>query len=173
MTGRSIDIALTQVEAGEKTEIVYENTCTLSSEPELCFNYATTDELKKWGFSEGCFSCLSKDKKDVIIQVITNYKDIDGARKAYDADARYLKQNGYGKPLIAKKIGDTSLVLKKIDTDGFTYNLLFVKNNVFAGISAKYKKDSPQNLDHLTGFAEKIEKKIVGAGIQKTADERK
>jgi len=62
MTGRSIDIALTQVEAGDKTEIIYENVCTLSSEPELSFNYATTDELRKWGFSEGCFSCLMKDK---------------------------------------------------------------------------------------------------------------
>ena len=62
--------------------------------------------------------------------------------------------------MIAKTIGDSSLMLKKIDTDGFTYNLLFLKNNVFAGISAKYKKDSPQNIEHLTGFAEKIEEKI-------------
>ena len=160
MTGRSIDIALTQVEAGDKTEIVYENVCTLSTEPELCFNYATTDELKQWGFSEGCFSCLMKDKKDVVIQVITTYQDNDGARQAYDADARYMKQNGYGKPLIAKTIGDSSLMLKKIDTDGFTYNLLFLKNNVFAGISAKYKKDSPDNIEHVMGFAEKIEEKI-------------
>jgi hypothetical protein len=101
-----------------------------------------------------------KDQKDVIIQVITTYQDNDGARGAYDADARYLKRNGYGKPLIAKTIGETSVMLKKKDTDGITYNLLFLKNNVFAAISAKYKKESPQNVEHLTGFAEKVEEKI-------------
>jgi hypothetical protein len=160
MTGRSIDIALSQVESGDKTELVYENVCTLSTEPELCFNYATTEQLRKWGFSEGCFSCLMKDKKDVIIQVITTYKDNDGARHAYDADVRYLERNGYGKPLIAKKMGESSIMLKKNDTEGITYNLLFLKKNVFAGISAKYKNDSPDNIEHLMGFAEKIEEKI-------------
>jgi len=160
MTGRSIEIALTRTEAGEKTETVYENVCTLSTEPELCFNYATTEDLKKWGFSEGCFSCLLKDGKDVIIQVITTYQDSNGAKNAYDADVRYLKQNGYGKPVITKTIGISSIMLKKNDTDGITYNLLFLKNNVFTGISAKYKKDLPGNVDHLTMLAERIEEKI-------------
>lgn len=160
MTGRSIDIALTQAEAGDKTETVYENVCTLSSEPELCFNYATTDELKKWGFSEGCFSCMSKDKQDTIIQVITTYRDDEGAKKAYEADAKYLKQNGYGKPVITKTIGESSIMLMKKDSEGITYNLLFLKNNVFAAISAKYKKENPDNVGHLSGLAEKIEGKI-------------
>ncbi|MFZ3167586.1 MAG: hypothetical protein WA130_08205 [Candidatus Methanoperedens sp.] len=160
MTGRSIDIALTQAEAGEKTEIVYENVCTLSTEPELCFNYATTHDLKKWGFSEGCFSCLLKDKKDTIIQVITTYKDNEGAKEAYEADARYLKRHGYGKPVITKTIGESSFMLVKKDSEGITYNLLFLKNNIFAAISAKYKKDIPDNPGHLTRLAEKIEAKI-------------
>ena len=160
MTGRSIDIALTQAEAGEKTETVYENVCTLSSEPELCFNYATTDDLKKWGFSEGCFSCLLKDQKDTIIQVITTYQDNEGAKKAYDADSKYLKHHGYGKQVTTKTIGESSILIKKKDTDGITYNLLFLRNNVFAAVSAKYKKDMPDNVDHLTRLAEKIEGKI-------------
>lgn len=160
MTGRSIDIALTRAEAGDKIETVYENVCTLSTEPELCFNYATTDDLAKWGFSEGVFSCLLKDTKDVIIQVITTYRDNEGAKNAYDADVKYLKNNGYGKPIITKTIGESSVILKKKDTDGITFNLLFLKNNVFAGISAKYKKDVPHNIDHLTGLGEKIEGKI-------------
>jgi len=161
MKGRSIDIALTQAEAGEKTETVYENVCTLSTEPELCFNYATTGDLKKWGFSEGCFSCLLKDKKDTIIQVITTYQDNDGAKKAYEADVRYLKHNGYGKPVITKIVGESSLMLMKKDSEGITYNLLFFKNNVFAAVSAKYKKDIPDNPGHLTTLAEKIEAKIM------------
>ncbi len=160
MTGRSIDIALTQAEAGEGAEIIYENVCTLSTEPELCFNYATTNDLKKWGFSEGCFSCLLKDRKDTIIQVITAYQDSEGAKNAYEADSKYLKHNGYGKPVTSKTIGESSIMLKKKDTDGITYNLLFLKNNVFAAVSAKYKKDMPVNIDHLTGLAEKIEGKI-------------
>lgn len=160
MTGHPIDIALTQAETGDKTETVYENVCTLSTEPELCFNYASTDDLKKWGFSEGVFSCSLKEKKDVIIQVVTTYKDKNGAKLAYDADALYLKKNGYGKPVITKTIGDSSLMLKKKDTDGITYNLLFVKNNVFTGISAKYKIDNPDNINHITGLADKIEGKI-------------
>ncbi len=160
MTGRSIDIALTQAEAGEKTEIVYENVCTLSTEPELCFNYATTDDLKKWGFSEGCFSCLLKDYKDTIIQVITTYQDNEGAKNAYEADAKFLKHNGYGEPVTVRTIGESSIMLKKKDTDGITYNLLFLRNNVFAAVSAKYKKDLPDNVEHLTRLAEKIEEKI-------------
>ena len=160
MTGRSIDIALTQAEAGDKTEIIYENVCTLSTEPDLCFNYATTDELKKWGFSEGCFSCLLKDKKDTVIQVITAYLDNNGAKQAYEADIRYLKRNSYGKPVVTKTFGESSLMLRKKDTDGITYNLLFLKNNIFAAISAKYKKDIPGNCMHLIGLAEKIEGKI-------------
>jgi len=79
---------------------------------------------------------------------------------AYDADAEFMKENGYGKTVIAKTIGESSIMLKKKDTDGITYNLLFLKNNVFTGISAKYKKDKPDNINHLTRLAEKIEGKI-------------
>lgn len=160
MTGRSIDIALTRAETGDDTETVHENVCTLATEPELCFNYATTEELKTWGFSEGCFSCLLKDKKDVIIQVITTYQSREGASNAYNADAEYLKKNGYGRPIKAKTIGESSVLLKKKQSDGTTYNLLFLKNNVFAAVSAKYKKDKTENIGHITGLAEKIEGKI-------------
>jgi hypothetical protein len=160
MTERSIDIALTRAETGDDTETIYENVCTLATEPELCFNYATTDELKNWGFSEGCFSCLLRDKKDIIIQVITTYENKDGANHAYNADVDYLKNNGYGKTVKAKAIGESSLILKKKDTDGITYNLLFLKNNVFTGLSAKYKKDKADNIHHITGLAEKIAEKI-------------
>ncbi|MFZ2409962.1 MAG: hypothetical protein WAW23_00160 [Candidatus Methanoperedens sp.] len=160
MTGRSIDIALTRAEAGDDTETVHENVCTLATEPELCFNYATTEDLKSWGFSEGCFSCLLKDKKDVIIQVITTYQNREGANNAYNADAEYLKKNGYGRPLKTKTIGESSVLLKKKQSDGITYNLLFLKGNVFAAVSAKYKKDRAENIEHITGLAEKIEGKI-------------
>jgi hypothetical protein len=160
MTGRSIDIALTRVEAGDSTEMVYENVITLLTEPDLNFNYATTKDLTNWGFSEGCFSCFLMDKKDVIIQVITTYQDGEGANMAYNADADYLKKNKYGRPVKAKTIGESSLMLKKKDTDGITYNLLFLKNNVFAAVSAKYKKEKDENLDHITGLAEKIAGKI-------------
>lgn len=163
MAGRSINIALTQAEAGDKedkTEMVYENVCTLSTQPGLCFNYATTDKLKKWGFSEGYFSCILRNKKDTIIQAITVYLDNKGSKEAYEADARYLKLNSYGKPIVTGTIGELSLMLKKKDIDGITYNLLFLKNNVFAAISAKYKKDIPGNSVHLTWLAEKIERKI-------------
>jgi len=68
MTGRSIDIALTNVEAGSDMEEIYENVCTLTSEPDLSFNYAATEELKKWGFSEGCFTCLLQDKKILLFR---------------------------------------------------------------------------------------------------------
>jgi len=81
MTGRSIDIALTNVEAGSDLEEIYENVCSLTSDPDLSFNYATTEDLKKWGFSEGCFTCLLQDKKDTIIQVIATYFDREGAKK--------------------------------------------------------------------------------------------
>lgn len=160
MTARSIDIALTQVEAGDNTETIHENACTLETEPELCFNYATTGDLKNWGFSEGCFSGLLKDKKDVIIQVITIYANPEGANLAYAADIEYLKKNGYGTPVKAKTIGESSIILKKNDTDGITYNLLFLKTNVFAAVSAKYKKEKADNLEHITGLAEKIAEKI-------------
>ncbi len=160
MTGRSIDIALTRVEAGDNTEIVHENVCTLLTEPELNFNYATTEDLANWGFSEGCFSCFLMDKKDVIIQVITTYRDGEGANKAYNADVDYLEKNKYGRPVKTKTIGESSLMLKKKDTDGITYNLLFLKNNVFAAVSAKYKKEKAENLDPITGIAEKIAGKI-------------
>jgi hypothetical protein len=160
MTGRSIDIALTRVEAGDNTEMVYENVCTLLTEPDLNFNYATTEDLANWGFSEGCFSCFLIDKKDVIIQVITTYRDGGGANRAYNADVDYLKKNKYGRHVKTKTIGESSLMLKKKDTDGITYNLLFLKNNVFAAISAKYKKEKAENLDHITALAEKIAGKI-------------
>src|SRR3972149_4336780 len=106
MTRRSIDIALTRIEAGADTEEVYENVCTLSGEPELSFNYATNDDLNNWGFSEGCFSCLLLDKKDVIIQAITTYRHSEGASKAYNANVDYLKKNDYGKPLKAIILGE-------------------------------------------------------------------
>lgn len=160
MTGRSIDIALTKVEAGEKTETVYENVCTLSTEPDLSFNYASTDDLEKWGFAEGCFTCFLRDKIDTVIQVVTTYQDKKGAKNAYEADARYLIRHGYGKPVSIKTIGETSLMLKKKDTDGITFNLLFLKDNVFSAVSAKYKKERVDNIDYLTGLAEKIIRKI-------------
>lgn len=160
MTGRSIDIALTQVEAGDKTETIYENVCTLSSEPELCFNYASTKDLKKWGFEEGCFSCLLKEKIDTIIQVVTTYQNKEGAKEAFEADSKYLKRHGYGKPLLTKTIGESSLMLRKNDTDGITYNFLFWKNNVFSAVSAKYKNEKPDNIEYLIGLAEKIHEKI-------------
>ncbi len=161
MTERSIDIALTRAEAGDDMEMVYENVCTLSTEPEVCFNYATTKELENWGFSEGCFSCLLKDKKDIIIQAITTYENGEGANSAYSADANFLKKNGYGKPVKAKSIGEKSVLLKKKQSDGTTYNLLFLKNNVFAAVSAKYKKDKAGNIEHITELAGKIEEKIT------------
>ncbi len=157
---RSIDIALTRVEAGEDMEMVYENVCTLNTEPELCFNYATTQELKDWGFSEGCFSCMLMDKKDIIIQAVTTYQSSEGASLAYNADANYLKKNNYGRPLKTKKMSESSILLKKKQSDGVTYNLLFLKNNVFAAVSAKYKKDAAENVNHITELAEKIAEKI-------------
>jgi len=160
MAERSIDIALTRVEAGDGMETIYENVCTLATEPGLCFNYATTEELKNWGFSEGCFSCLLLDKKDVVIQVVTTYENKEGANHAYDADVNYLKKNKYGRPVKAKTIGEASILLKKKQSDGTTYNLLFLKDNVFAAVSAKYKKDKADNINHITGLAEKIEEKI-------------
>ncbi|VVB85037.1 Uncharacterised protein [uncultured archaeon] len=160
MTGRSIDIALTQAEAGDDLEIVYENVCTLSTEPELCFNYATTAELKEWKFLEGCFSSFLRDKKDVIIQVITTYQQKEGAASAYNADVDYFKKNNYGRPVKSKSLGEASVLFKKKQSDGITYNLLFLKNNVFAAVSAKYKIEKSDNLDHIFGLAEKIESKI-------------
>lgn len=160
MAERSIDIALTRAEAGEGMETIYENVCTLATEPELRFNYAAAEELKSWGFSEGCFSCLLLDRKDIIIQVVTTYKNREGANHAYNADIAYLKKNGYGKPVKTKIIGESSILLKKKQSDGTTYNLLFLKKSVFVAVSAKYKRDKPDNIDHITGLAEKIEEKI-------------
>ncbi len=162
MAKRSIDIALTRVEAGESTESIYENVCTLGTEPDLCFNYATTDELKNWGFEEGCFSTFLKDKKDVIIQVITTYNSRQGAEKAYHADADYFKNNGYGRAIKTGLTGESSILFRKKQDDGITYNLLFLKDNVFIGLSAKYKKDKSTNVDHITALAEKIAGKITG-----------
>ncbi len=160
MTGRSIDIALTNLEAGSDMEDLYENVCTLTSDPELCFNYAATDDLRKWGFSEGCFTCLLHDKKDVFIQVIATYADIEGARMAYNANVDYLRKNDYGSPVKAKTLGESSILFKKIQNDGVAYNLIFLKNNVHAALSGKYKKDKPGDIDHIIGLAEKIEGKI-------------
>jgi hypothetical protein len=160
MTRRSIDIALTESEAGDGLETVYENVCTLKTEPELCFNYATTDKLKEWEFQEGCFSALLRDKKDVIIQVITTYQEKKGAAQAYNEDVDYLRRNNYGKPVESKTIGETSIMFRKKQSDGITYNLLFLKNTVFAAISGKYKIDKSENIDHIIGLAEKIDVKI-------------
>ncbi|MCZ7357111.1 MAG: hypothetical protein O8C66_05460 [Candidatus Methanoperedens sp.] len=160
MAKRSIDIALTEAEAGEGLETVYENVCTLATEPELCFNYATTDELREWKFLEGCFSALLRDKKDVIVQVITTYQERNGAALAYKADVNYFKKNNYGRPLKGKMLGDDSIMFKKNQSDGITYNILFLKNTFFAAISGKYKIEKAENIDHITGLAEKIESKI-------------
>ncbi len=160
MTERSIDIALTQSEVGTNIEEVYENVCTLVSEPEICFNYATNQDLKNWGFSEGCFSCLLQDKKDVIIQVITTFEHGEGARSAYDANVDYLENNDYGEPVRSKTVGESSILFKKKQSDGITYNLLFLKSTVHAAISAKYKKEKEENLAHIIRLAEKIEEKI-------------
>ncbi len=160
MTERSIDIALTQAEAGINVEEVYENICTLTSEPEMYFNYATNQDLKNWGFSEGCFSCLLQDKKDVIIQVITTFEHSEGARRAYHANMDYLENNDYGEPVKTKTVGESSILFKKRQSDGITYNLLFLKSTVHAAISAKYKKEKDDNLAHIVRLAEKIEGKI-------------
>ncbi len=160
MAGRSIDIALTHVEAGSDMQEVYENVCTLTSEPELCFNYATNEELNNWGFSEGCFTCLLQDKKDVFIQVITTYMNREGANLAYNANVAYLKKNDYGRPVNIRTPGESSILFKKNQSDGVAYNLIFLKNRVHVAISGKYKKDIPDNVRHIIGFAEKIEGKI-------------
>ena len=160
MAGRSIDIALTSTEAGAGTEELYENICTLSSEPELCFNYATNEELKNWGFSDACFSCLLLDKKDVIIQAITTFLHCEGSSKAYTANVDYLKKNEYGTPVKIETLGEDSILFKKKQSDGISYNLLFLKSTVHAAISAKYKKDKEENVDHIIGLAEKIAGKI-------------
>ncbi len=157
---RSIDIALTCAEAGDGMEMVHENVVTLATEPELSFNYATTKQLKNWGFAEGCFSCLMLDKKDVIIQAIITFESNEGANKAYHSDVDYLKKNNYGRPIKTNTVGEASIILKKKQDDGTTYNLLFLKNNVFAAVSVKYKKDKADNVEHLRGLAEKIEGKI-------------
>jgi hypothetical protein len=39
------------------------------------------------------------------------------------------------------------------------YNLLFLKSNVFVAVSAKYKKDKAENVEHIMALAEKIEGK--------------
>lgn len=160
MKERSIDITLTQSEAGMGLETIYENVCTLSTEPDLCFNYATTDDLKNWGFLEACFSTFLMHQRDVIIQAITTYNSKEGASSAFQADVNYLKKHHYGKKIENKKIGEDSVILMKKQSDGTTYNLLFFKDNVFAAVSAKYKNENKGNIDHITGLAEKIERKI-------------
>lgn len=157
---RSIDIALANIEAGSDMEELYENVCTLSSDPELCFNYAETEELKKWGFSEGCFTCLLRDKKDVFIQVIATYSDREGANCAFNANVDYLMRNDYGIPVKAKTLGESSVLFKKEQSDGVTFNLIFLKNRVHAALSGKYKYNKPGNVWHIIGLAEKIEGKI-------------
>lgn len=162
MTESSDNIALTCAEAGDNIETVYENVCTLTTEPDMSFNYATTDELRSWGFSEGCFTCFYRKSKDIIIQTITIYKNDDGARKAYEADVDFLLKNDYGKEIETKIFGEKSILLEKEQSDGVTYNLLFLKNNVFVGLSVKYEKHKNDNLDYLLEFAGKIESKIQG-----------
>jgi len=71
----------------------------------------------------------------------------------------YLKNNGYGNPVKAETLGESSILLKKKQNDGVTYNLIFFKNNVHAALSAKYKKDKPNNIDHIVGLAEKLKEK--------------
>jgi len=158
---RSIDIALTQEEAGENIETLYENACTFADEPDLSFNYATADELNSWGFSEGCFTCFLRDSKDIIIQAVTTYRHKEGASCAYNADVNFLKKNDYGTQINIKKFGEASVLFEKRQDDGTAYNLLFLKNTVFIAISAKYKVDKADNIDHITRLAEKIEGKIL------------
>lgn len=160
MKVRSIDIALMPVEAGSDIEELYENVCTLTSEPGLSFNYATTDDLRRWGFSEGCSTCLLQDKKDVIIQVIAAYVDKEGAASAFNANVEYLKNNDYGRPVKTRVLGESSILLKKKQSDGTTFNLIFLKNNVHVAISAKYKKEKPENVEHIVLLGEKLEGKI-------------
>ena len=160
MPVRSIDIVLSKDEAGNGIEMLYENACTLKTEPEISFNYATTEELKDWGFTDGCFTCFLMDKKDVIIQAITTFQYEEGATSAFNADVDYLRKNDYGSTVQSKKIGEASVIFKKRQSDGITYNMLFLKKNIFAAISAKYKVDRPDNLVHLMELAEKIERKI-------------
>jgi len=99
-------------------------------------------------------------RRDVIIQAITTYNNKEGASSAFQADAGYLKKHHYGKKIDTKKIGDDSVMLMKKQSDGITYNLLFFKDNVFAAVSAKYKIENQGNIGHITGLAEKIERKI-------------
>ncbi|HEY9246694.1 MAG TPA: hypothetical protein VIO11_07615, partial [Candidatus Methanoperedens sp.] len=146
MPTRSIDIVLSKDEAGGGIEMLYENACTLKTEPEISFNYATTEELKAWGFTDGCFACFLMDKKDVIIQAITAFQYEEGATSAFNADVDFLRKNDYGDAVASKEIGETSVLFKKKQSDGITYNLLFLKNNIFAAISAKYKVDRPDKL---------------------------
>ncbi len=160
MPERSIDFSLTHAEAGEGTETLYKNVCTLYTEPGLCFNYATNEELKDWGFTEGCFTCLLQNKKDVIIQVITAYQYEEGATSAYNADVEYLMNNDYGSQLDIKKIGESSALFKKKQSDGTTYNLLFLKNKFFIAISAKYKVDKTDNIAHVIELAGRLSDKI-------------
>lgn len=160
MTERPIDIALTRVEAGSDMEELYENVCTLTSDPELSFNYAASEDLRNWGLSETCFTCLLKDKKDVFIQAISKYSDRGGANSAYKANVDFLKNNDYGSPVNAKTLGESSILFKKIQSDGFVYNLIFLKNKVHAALSAKYKKDKTDNVRHILELGEKIDKKI-------------
>lgn len=160
MPERSIDFSLTQAEAGEGTEMLYTNACTLYTEPELCFNYATNEELKDWGFTEASFTCLLRDKKDVIIQVVTAYQYEEGATSAYNADVEYLKNNDYGSQMDIKKIGESSALFRKKQSDGTTYNLLFLKNRLFIAISAKYIVDKIENIAHITELGVKLSDKI-------------
>jgi hypothetical protein len=63
------------------------------------------------------------DKKDVVIQVITTYQNSEGASHAYNADMQYLKKNNYGRHVKTKTIGKSSILLKKKQSDGTTYNV--------------------------------------------------
>ncbi len=126
-------------------EELYENVCTLTSEPDLCFNYATNEELNNWGFSEGCFTCLLQDKKDVFIQVIATYMNREGASMAYNSNVDYLKKHDYGHPVNISTPGESSILFRKKQSDGVAYNLIFLKNRVHVAISGKYKKDDRES----------------------------
>jgi hypothetical protein len=95
-----------------------------------------------------------------LFQLFATYMDREGANSAFDANVDYLKKNGYGNPVKAGTLGESSILLKKKQSDGITYNLIFFKNRVHAALSAKYKKDKPDNIVHIIGLAEKIEGKI-------------
>lgn len=153
-------MALTLDEIGLGAEKLYENLCTFETDPDISFNYAQTEELKEWGYLEGCFSCTLLDKKDIIIQTVSIYDKSDGANKAYFANVKYYKQHSYGRPIEAPGVGEQSILFRKAQEDGTTYSLIFIKKNVLVGISVKYKTDEAKNTGRVADLGKKIEAKI-------------